>query len=519
MKNSLGVDLGLACAAIYSEHIYFEVPVLDCSSLCCSVEDSRAPFSNDSLLHYALMAAAAPWLGDGILSRCGLQNRQEGFESSVHGFEACLGSSVERDPFEETQALLIMVFALSQISTRAMGRKQSQWLRLAIKNLHKMSPSPAGQNSEGCAQSRSRLWKRLWWSGFIMEQLHFLRHSLEEPAPFYPSRFGIDPRSMQPLLLEDFDLGPSRKSGFHVSEYWNCMQRASCFIERAALCELVARYARDRPRKTPSMPPPSSLGQINHDDDFWKIEATVQRFVQFRQDTRFYSAGSYINDDGQHIGLLATRVRLDMVFFRIMIALYRRIEKQNDNYGHGSTRSMWYRLRDERIAQIAREVLATSKQLLDRTGSTGPSFGAGVEVLRAITVTAGALLSLKTWPLDYQRLLWESQALLETCFDASCTLWTECAAEHHTRSSPPPPLTYEVAEGASAAFNMAETPRDDAAQSCALVEDVEWLEKKRLLSDFDEMWNTTDMKLKHTFDHPPGAAREAHSFGACALGT
>ncbi|KAF7554067.1 hypothetical protein G7Z17_g3174 [Cylindrodendrum hubeiense] len=364
-----------------------------------------------------------------------------------------------------------------------------------------MSPNTAGQSAGRSTPRGSRLWKRLWWSGSMMEQLHFLRYSLEEPVPFYPPCFALDPRTMEPLLLEDFDLTPSRNSSHRASEYWICMQQASCFIERAALCEDVAGYVRDRQWKTTSKQLPSRPGQICHDDNFWEVQAIAERFSQFKKDTGFYSVCNDI-DEKEDMALVSTHLRLDLVFFRIMIALYRETKEQND--GCNSVNSMWRQLRDDEVTHMARKVLAASRKMLDRTGGSGPSFGAGVEMLRAITVAAGALLSLKTRPLDHRSLLRESRALLRICSKAGCNLWAETAIEHLASPWNLPSLSDDVTEGASPASGFAETPRHDVTEIYSPIEDIEWLEKKRLFNEFDDMWNTTYMKTECTLGHPPG---------------
>lgn len=80
-------DLGVACALIYTEHIYFEIPVLDYSALLCSLAERRAAYPLDSLLHHALVAATVPWLEDEMLAHDGFQTRQEAFDKSVERFE------------------------------------------------------------------------------------------------------------------------------------------------------------------------------------------------------------------------------------------------------------------------------------------------------------------------------------------------------------------------------------------------------------------------------------------------
>lgn len=80
-------DLRIACALIYTEHIYFEIPVLDYSALLGSLAERRAAYPLDSLLHHALVAAAVPWLEGKMLAHEGFQNRQEAFDKSIERFE------------------------------------------------------------------------------------------------------------------------------------------------------------------------------------------------------------------------------------------------------------------------------------------------------------------------------------------------------------------------------------------------------------------------------------------------
>ncbi|KAH7169886.1 hypothetical protein EDB81DRAFT_774049 [Dactylonectria macrodidyma] len=492
-------DLGAACALIYIEHIYFEAPVLECPSLRCSIEQGRAVFPTDTLLHHALVAAAVPWLSSKILATYGFQCRQEAIDSSSEGFEASLAksSSPEQNSFERTQALLLMAFALSQSSSCAVGRKQAKWLRLAITNLHYMSPSSAGQTRN------SRTWKRLWWFGFVMEQLHFLRYSLEQSTPLYPTRFALDPRSMEPLLLEDFDLAPSTTSGnrYQVSEYWTRMRQASCFIKRAALCGCVARYVRNRQCKPSTLPRPSNPSQIHHDGKFWEIQAIAQYFTNLKQDAGIDSQCKYIRET-EDLRLIAMRARLEMVFFRIMIALYRGVEKPPDaNQGCSGSSSIFYRLRDEQIAHMARRVLITSRKLLDGAGSARTGLGAaGTGVLRAVSIATEALLLLKTWPLDRQLLVRESHALLKICSDESHALWAETVVGDAATPRDAPLLTHDhdLAEVATPRSDSAKTPRDDTTQRYGLVEGSDLLEQKRLFSDFDDMWNMTGIKCEYT---------------------
>lgn len=80
-------DLRIACALIYTEHIYFEIPVLDYSALLGSLAEHKAAYPLDSLLHHALVAATLPWLEDEMLAHDDFQNRQEAFDKSVEKFE------------------------------------------------------------------------------------------------------------------------------------------------------------------------------------------------------------------------------------------------------------------------------------------------------------------------------------------------------------------------------------------------------------------------------------------------
>ncbi|KAH8665569.1 hypothetical protein BGZ61DRAFT_484281 [Ilyonectria robusta] len=504
-------DLGIACALIYTENIYFEIPVLDYSALLGSLAERRAAYPLDSLLHHALVAAAVPWLEGNMLAHEGFQNRQEAFDKSIERFEAGLESSAGQDSFEETQAFLLMAFALSQTDTCTVGRKQAQWLRHAMANLHKMLLSRGDQNVERSTQTGSRLWKRLWWSGFIMEQMHFLRYSLEATTPLYPSRFALDPRSTEPLLLEDFDLTPVRALGCKIRDYWISMQKAFCFIQRTTLFEHVAMYACNRRRKIPRQKRRARPGQIHHDDDFWDIQAIAKRFELSKQDTGCYSLCASF-DDAEELDLIATRVRLDMIFFRTMIALHRAADMPN-NHGCNDASNIWRQVRDERITHMARRVLATSRKALDRAGNAEPSLGAGTDMLRAITVAAGALLSLETGPPDRQCLLSESQTLLEACITNNDNLWTEAATRSSASPWNSPELAFDATDEASPTSDSAQTPRDVAtAQNYRSIDDAELLEQRILVNEFDEMWNTTDIKC--ALGHPAGAQGGVYALAA-----
>ncbi|KAH6970674.1 hypothetical protein BKA56DRAFT_661334 [Ilyonectria sp. MPI-CAGE-AT-0026] len=507
-------DLCIPCALIYTEHIYFEIPVLDYSALLGSLAERRAAYPLDSLLHHALVAAAVPWLEHEMLAHGGFQNRQEAFDKSVETFEAGLESSAGQNSFEETQALLLMAFALSQTDTCTVGRKQAQWLRHAMANLHKMSLSRGNQIAERCTQTRSRLWKRLWWSGFVMEQMHFLRYSLEATTPLYPSRFALDPRSAEPLLLEDFDLTPATALGCKIRDYWISMQKAFCFILRTTLFGHVARYAGNRRRKIPRQKRRARPGQIHHDDNFWDVQAIAERFELSKQDTGCHSICAS-SGDAEELGLVATRVRLDMIFSRIMIALHRAADMPNYHDCNGAS-NIWRRARDERITHMARRVLATSRKVLDGAGNAEPSLGAGTDMLRAITVATGALLSLETWPPDRQCLLSESQKLLEACINNNDALWTEAVTRSPASRWDSPQLAFDATDEASPISDSAQTPRDVAtAQHYRSVDDAELLEQRILVNEFDEMWNTTDIKC--ALGHPAGAQGGVYALAAVQL--
>lgn len=382
-------------------------------------------------------------------------------------------------------------------------------------NLHKMSPSRGIQNAESNTQIGSRLWKRLWWSGFIMEQMHFLRYSLEATTPLYPTRFALDPRSAEPLLLEDFDLTPARALGCEIWDYWISMQKASCFIQRTALFGYVARYTCNRRRKIPRQKRQARPGQMHHDDDFWDIQTIAERFELSKQDTGCHSMCASF-DDAEELDLIATRVRLDMLFSRIMIALHRATDMPN-NHRYKDTNNIWRRVKDERITHMARRVLATSRKALDGAGNAEPGLGAGTDMLRAITVAAGALLSLETWPPDRQCLLSESQTLLEACITNNDALWTEAVNRSPASPWDSPQLAFDATDEASPASDSALTPRDvAAAQSYVSIDEAELLEQRLLVNEFDEMWNTTDIKCV-LGSNPAGAQGGVYALAAVQL--
>lgn len=414
-----------------------------------------------------------------------------------------LASVTNLDHLEHVQSLLLMVFAATNVNIRAYGQISARWLQVATAILRETRLAPAAQHLDLSIQARPRLWRRLWWCGFLMEQLHFLRYSLEATRPLHSPSFVLDPSTAEPLLLEDFDLNPAASLESQIPGYWTRMQKASCFRQKMALCKRMAQIVLERHPKAPpgrKRRRKSSQNRIHHDEYFWRVESIAQEFAQRQCDTQVQGLREML-DEERDLTVVATRVSVELLVTRIIIALHRVPNKRRNKDGSGLN---WDRIRNERIVHAIRGILATSRKFLGRCEGDHrePSIGAEAALLRTMIVASTALLSLdgpESRPPDYGNLRRDCRMLLQACLVAIDILWTGAgtgtgagtAIDCPSSPQSPPHLTSATTREATPSdlTPTPEAPEIWRGYSLATAASLDLVEQKLLLRKFDDMWN------------------------------
>jgi hypothetical protein len=337
-----------------------------------------------------------------------------------------------------------------------------------------------------------------------MEQLHFLRYSLEAALPLHPSSFALDPSTAEPLLLEDFDLTPATPLKSQIPEYWMSMQKGSCFRHKIALCERMAQIVLQRHfAKAPSARKQrrvkSSWNRIHHEDYFWRVESIAQEFAQRQRDTQAQGLREMLDEESDQ-SVVVARVSLELLIARITIALHRAPDKRNDGVG-GSLN--WDMMRDNQVLRSIRGILATSRAFLDRCWRVDRrlSIGTRADLMRTMIVASTALVSLdesETRPPDYHNLRRDCRVVLRNCLVASDMLWagtgTKVGAGTDCPNSPhiPPYLTSASTRESTPASDLAPTteiPETWRGYPLVIAANLDLMEQKLLLRKFDDMWN------------------------------
>lgn len=361
--------------------------------------------------------------------------------------------------------------------------------------------APVAQHLDSSIRARPKLWRRLWWCGFFMEQLHFLRYSLEATLPLHPSSFALDPSTAEPLLLEDFDLTPAASLVSQIPEYWTGMQKGSCFRHKIALCERMAQIVLRRHAKAPSARKQrrlkSSRNRVHHDDYFWRVESIAQEFAQRQHDTHVQGLREILDEESDQ-SVVAARVSIELLVARISIALHGTPDKRHDGVVGGLN---WDMMRDKQILRSIRGILATSREFLDKCwrDDRNLGIGTGADLMRTMIVASTALLSLdepETRAPDYHNLHRDCRIVLQSCLAASDILWTG----RGTWTGTDRPGSPHVPPYLTSASTRESTPASDLAPATEIREtwrgyplviaaNLDVIEQKLLLRKFDDMWN------------------------------
>lgn len=82
-------EIGVRCTEVYLEHVYFQMPVLQVSSLLTAHSKICSPFSPGSLLYHGLVASCVPWMNHQSLVWDDCSTRGDALELQLKLFEVC----------------------------------------------------------------------------------------------------------------------------------------------------------------------------------------------------------------------------------------------------------------------------------------------------------------------------------------------------------------------------------------------------------------------------------------------
>lgn len=80
-------QLGALCVEMYSDHVYFEMPVLSLASLDAAHIGSHPSLGLGSMLYIALITSCIPWLDEVSLARGGFGTREDALQYYMETFD------------------------------------------------------------------------------------------------------------------------------------------------------------------------------------------------------------------------------------------------------------------------------------------------------------------------------------------------------------------------------------------------------------------------------------------------
>ncbi|CAG9947741.1 unnamed protein product [Clonostachys rosea f. rosea IK726] len=479
-------NLGSTCAKSYIDNVYFEVPVLDIGALCTSWQNRKAPFLPESPLHHALILATISWLDKSTLIRHGFTSREEAFDVHFNKLKNCIAHTTE--PLIEVQALLLAIHSLSCSGIRS-GRDQSrEWLQQVVDHLKQ----GLSRKTKSKMAKFSSLRRRIWWSAFIAERLHYLRYALEEQTENLNPSFEFSRQTDMPLTMEDLGSQYYLMVGETANEYWCRLQKTSCFLQRKLICEqldqIVCSSTLLHPPEATTPDTATKISAVAPPVAFFKYDiyfATLQSLGEF---FRLYQEGQGKPDrtDLMSTGnwaLATLRLNTYLLFARALLA----IARAPINTSGVLTRQVhvWDIVRDNIASDMTRKIIQGATGALHQVNINELHRTASILPLRAVICATRAYLYLSKAPTsrDYSYMRSQLDVLLGTCITASDELWTEGA---FIDGDSTPYLLPELS-------TMATTPTSSSAPT-PIGEDFEMLngaieEKRELMSSFDELWN------------------------------
>ncbi|KXJ85357.1 hypothetical protein Micbo1qcDRAFT_180867 [Microdochium bolleyi] len=395
--------------------------------------------------------------------------------------------SLEQD---HVQVLLLMLYAVDQLSTRAFRRKELVWLDMATSAIKRLHSEPA---SPTLSPSAARTRKCLWWSGFVTEQsFHFRRYmEILGSAPAVSAaaqRPRLDPHGAEPLYIQDLDLLAAGVHDGNFAGHWRRMQRASCFVQRKRLCESLARlvlqHSRSRHRRHRTHPTSTSMSLEPGPDQTCSVQQSVRSrsAPHARREPNAYFATVHfvterfqrnmkdMGDSGWHRSLMeaaeagdsvlaALRISVHALYHRILLTLCRRgmpIQTPAPTEDNGLSRSgadsetaaaritSCQSLYAERAAISLRQLLlmakATCSITVRRPGQDraiitkdGALLYMETTMLRGLVVCADTVASCggqsvaRCLRTDLGRLRSETRSLLQNSLDLSERFWSGTA--------------------------------------------------------------------------------------------
>ncbi|CAH0046627.1 unnamed protein product [Clonostachys solani] len=479
-------NLGSTCAKSYIENVYFEVPVLDIGALCTSWQNHKAPFLPESPLHHALILATVSWLDKSTLIRHGFTSREEAFDVHLNKLKNCIAHTTE--PLIEVQALLLAIYSLSHSGIRS-GRVQSrEWLQRVADHLKQDLSRKTKSRRATCSSLR----RRIWWSAFIAERLHYLRYALEEQKENLNPSFELSRQTAMPLTMEDLGSQYYFMVGETTNEYWCRIQQTSCFLQRKLICEQIDKIV----WSSTLLNPPEGTTP----DTATKISAVVSSVAFFKYDIYFatlQSLGEFFRlyregqgrPDGNDLmssgnwALETLRLNTYLLFARALLAMAR--VPMNTSGVPTRQIHVWNIVRDNIVRDMTRKIIQGATGALHQVNINALHRTASVLPLRAVICATRAFLYLSKSRSSRGRSHIKSQLdiLLRTCTAASDELWTEGAFIDGDSTPYHLPELSTVATTPTSSF--APTPMGENLE--ILDEAVE--EKRDLLSSFDELWN------------------------------
>ncbi|CAG9988728.1 unnamed protein product [Clonostachys byssicola] len=479
-------NLGSTCAKIYVENVYFEVPVLDIGALCTSWQNHKAPFLPESPLHHALILATVMWLDKSTLIRHGFTSREEAFDVHFNDLKNCIAQDTE--PLTEVQALLLAIYSLSCSGIRS-GRDQSRgWLQRVADHLKQDLSRKTKSKVAKCSSLR----RRIWWSAFIAERLHYLRYALEEQTENLNPSFELSRQTAMPLTMEDIGSQYYFMVGETADEYWCRLQKTSCFLQRKLICEQLDQIVcSSNPLQPPEGITPdtakkisavaSSVALFKHDVYFATLQSLGEFFRLYQEGQGRPDQTDLMNDGNWALATL--RLSISLLFARALLAMAR--VPMNTSGVPTRQVHVWDIVRDSIVSDMARIIIQGATGALHQVNINELHSTASILPLRAVLCATRAFLYLSSsrTSRDYSSMRSQLDVLLGTCIAASDELWTEGA---FIDGDSTPYLLPELS-------TMATTPTSSSAPT-PTGEDFEMLngaieEKRELMNSFDELWN------------------------------
>jgi hypothetical protein len=152
----------------FCQHVYCEIPVVDLSHVLevvrhRSTDEPRRRVS--ILLLNAILLAGALHTPLEIVHQAGYESRDDAISSLYGKVRVLYLLDCETDTTTVLQALLILAYACSN---PILAHKQVYWIKIAVSLCHRIVwPQHLPEHQD----STHRLWKRLWWSCYVLDKL------------------------------------------------------------------------------------------------------------------------------------------------------------------------------------------------------------------------------------------------------------------------------------------------------------------------------------------------------------